>query len=118
MWLKKYLKPLVFILIALSVAVTWYINTQVSPDLTVAQKQRMDEWLVSQAPIKSHVWNFNRLAVGVVPQAVEAQAFAKSLCQKGAELNAQPESVAVVDVIKLQESGGENWQEIGFARCG
>jgi len=118
MWLKKYLKPLIFFFVALSIGVTWFINIQ-SPELNMDQRVDVNRLLNGESEvIKSYVWNpDNRLSIGVIKDQVEPVAYATELCRKIELQGAFGVSITLVDVLKLQQSGGEEWEEIGYVKC-
>ncbi|RDE22808.1 hypothetical protein DV711_09555 [Motiliproteus coralliicola] len=88
------------------------------PELTQAQKAELDQLILSEAAIKSHVWNHSNLSIGIIKEQIaDRNAFARSLCEKFDATGARGVAIDVVDVLKLQKSGGEDWDVIGYARC-
>ncbi len=118
MWLKKYFKPMMFLFVALSFAAIVIMKIK-NPDLEGDKLAQVNQLLDSeQQVIKSYVWNpDNRLSIGVVKDQVEPVAYARELCLKIARLNASGVSISVIDVIKLKNSGGDEWDELGFVKC-
>ncbi len=113
--LKKYFRPLMFIMIAASVAMVWYVQQieTLDPDVVVRINQRLD----SDAQIKSYVWNYSRLSVGVIKDQVEPQAFVAALCRDIEKLGGHKVSIEAVDVLKVQQTNGAVWEQVGYAKC-
>ncbi len=116
-WLKKYFKLAMFLFIALSVTII-VISKIKNPDLAGEKLVQVNQLLdAEQSVIKSYVWNpDNRLSIGVIKEQLEP-AYARELCRKIEALQVYGVSISVVDVLKLQSSGGEDWDEIGFVEC-
>lgn len=109
-------KTLIFALVALSAFITWMIEIK-SPVNSDQVLQRLNQQIESDSLIKSYVWNRTNLSVGIIPDAINPKDYADQLCEKLHRLGGRGITVSVVDVLKLQRSGGEDWQEIGFADC-
>ncbi|MCW8886388.1 MAG: hypothetical protein OQK12_14215 [Motiliproteus sp.] len=107
---------LIFFLVLAAVVATWFFesNKPTNSDEVIAEMNKVVE---SDSRIKSYVWNYSNLAVGVIKENVEPNTYAKELCGQFLALGAQGVEVQVVDVLKLQRSGGEDWKEIGYAKC-
>ena len=107
-----------FIFIALSVAVI-VINKIKNPDLAGEKLAQVNLLLdAEQQVVKSYVWNpDNRLSIGVIKDQLEPMSYARELCLKLEAMKVYGVSISVVDVLKLQSSGGEDWDEIGFVEC-
>ncbi|OMH38142.1 hypothetical protein [Motiliproteus sp. MSK22-1] len=107
---------IIFFLILASVIATWLIeqNKPTNSSEVIAQ---MNQLIAADPRIKSHVWNYSNVAVGVIKTEVDEKDYARSLCAKFIQLGAKGVAVQVVDVLKLQNSGGEDWEEIAYARC-
>lgn len=118
MWLKKYFKPVMFFSIVISFAVVLILDIK-NPDLEGEQLAQVNSLLnAEQQVVKSYVWNpDNRLSIGVIKDEVDPVVYASELCRKIKSLNASGVSISVVDVVKLQKSGGEDWDELGFVKC-
>ena len=118
MWLKKYFKPVMFLFIALSFAAIVIMKIK-NPDLEGEALAQVNQLLdAEQQVIKSYVWNpDNRLSIGVIKDQVEPVAYAAELCQKIQSLKVSGVSVSVIDVIKLRDSGGDEWDELAFVKC-
>ena len=118
MWLKKYFKAVMFFSIVISFAVVMILDIK-NPDLKDEQVAQVNSLLNSeQQVVKSYVWNpDNRLSIGVIKGQVDPLVYATELCRKIKSLNASGVSISVVDVIKLQKSGGDDWDELGFVKC-
>ncbi|MEH6652278.1 MAG: hypothetical protein V7707_19825 [Motiliproteus sp.] len=117
-WLKKYFKPMMFFSIVISFAVI-LISDIKNPDLEGEQLAKVNSLLNSEKEVvKSYVWNpDNRLSVGVIKDQVDPVVYASELCRKIQSLNASGVSISVIDVVKLQKSGGDDWDELGFVKC-
>ena len=107
---------IVFFLILAAVVATWYVETNkpTNSDEVIA---KMNAIVESDERIKSYVWNFSNLAVGVIKEEVNPSKYARQLCDQFIALGALGIEVQIVDVLKLQQSGGEDWEEIGYAKC-
>ena len=107
---------IIFFLVLASVAATWLIekNKPTNPPELIA---RMNQLVESDPKIKSYVWNYSNLAVGIIKSEVDAKAFARTLCDQFDGMGAKGIAVQVVDVLKLQKSGGDDWEEIAYAEC-
>lgn len=118
MWLKKYFKPVMFLFIALSFATIAIMKIK-NPDLEGEKLAQVNQVLdAEQQVIKSYVWNpDNRLSIGVIKGQVDPVGYARELCQKMKVLNVTGVSISVVDVVKVQNSGGDDWDELGFVKC-
>ncbi len=107
---------IIFFLVLVSVLATWIIESRKPenpPELIV----QMNQMINSDTRIKSFVWNHSNLAVGVIKEEVEPAEYARELCSRIEQLGGRGIAVQVVDVLKLQKSGGEDWEEIGYAKC-
>ncbi|MEH6628363.1 MAG: hypothetical protein V7739_18110 [Motiliproteus sp.] len=107
---------IVFFLVLAAAIATWYIESNKptnSPELITQMNQAIE----SDSRIKSYVWNFSNLAVGIVKDEVDPKSYARELCQKFMAMGAKGIEIQVVDVLKLQKSNGEDWEEIGYAKC-
>ncbi len=107
---------IIFFLVLASVAATWFIE-QNRPTISPELQARMDQLIQAEPRIKSYVWNRSNLSVGVLRDQVNGAEYALSLCRQLQALGAEGVTVQVVDVLKLQKSGGEEWEEIGYKRC-
>ena len=118
MWLKKYFKPVMFLFVALSFATIAIMKIK-NPDLEGEKLAQVNQLLnAEQQVVKSYVWNpDNRLSIGIIKGQVEPVAYARALCLKINALNVSGVSISVVDVVKIQNSGGDDWEEIGFVKC-
>ena len=117
MWLKKYFKLAMFLFLVASVAVVLFLKW-FSPELSVEQRVEVNRLLDSEQRIKSYVWNpEDRLSIGVIKDQLDPEGYAQELCQKFEALNAFGVSITVVDVIKLQQSGLDDWDEIAYVQC-
>ena len=106
----------IFFLILASVIATWAIE-QNKPSNSAEVIAQMNQLIAADPLIKSHVWNYSNVAVGVIKTEVVEKDYARSLCAKFEKLGAKGIAVQVVDVLKLQKSGGEDWEEIAYAKC-
>ncbi|WP_133297435.1 hypothetical protein [Motiliproteus coralliicola] len=116
--LSKQTKTTIFFLLCVVVGTLVYLVEIQKPELTQAQKAELDQLILSEAAIKSHVWNHSNLSIGIIKEQIaDRNAFARSLCEKFDATGARGVAIDVVDVLKLQKSGGEDWDVIGYARC-
>ncbi|MFT6916107.1 MAG: lipopolysaccharide export LptBFGC system permease protein LptF [Motiliproteus sp.] len=117
MWLKKYFKLAMFLFLVASVAVVLTLKG-LAPGLSDEQRADVNQLLDAEPRIRSYVWNpEDRLYIGVIREQLDPKGYAQGLCQKMEALNAFGVSIAVVDVIKLQQSGGGDWDEIAYVQC-
>ncbi|MFT5722650.1 MAG: lipopolysaccharide export LptBFGC system permease protein LptF [Motiliproteus sp.] len=117
MWLKKYFKLAMFLFLVASVAVVLALKW-LAPELSVEQRADVNRLLDAEPRIKSYVWNpEDRLSIGVIREQLDPKGYAQGLCQKMEALNAFGVSITVVDVIKLQQSGLDDWDEIAYVQC-
>ncbi len=107
---------IVFFLVLAAALATWYIESN-KPTNSLEVIAQINTMVESDSKIKSYVWNYSNLAVGVIKEEVNPKQYAKNLCQKILSMGAVGVEVQVVDVLKLQKSQGEDWEEIGFAKC-
>ena len=107
---------IIFFLIFASVIATWIIeqNKATNSAEVIAQ---MNQLIDADSRIKSYVWNYSNVAVGVIKTEVDEKDYARSLCSRFVQLGAKGVAVQVIDVLKLQNSGGEDWEEIAYAKC-
>ncbi len=107
---------IVFFLVLAAALATWYIESN-KPTMSSELIAQMNMAIEADTRIKSYVWNYSNLAVGVIKEDVAPKPFAKELCLKFSAMGAQGVEIQVVDVLKLQQSNGEDWEEIGYAKC-
>ena len=117
MLLKKYFKLAMFLFLGLSLAVVLVLKWA-APELSVEQRAEVNRLLDSEQLIKSYVWNpEDRLSIGVIKDQLDPEGYAQGLCKKMEALNAFGVTITVVDVIKLQQSGLDDWDEIAYVQC-
>ncbi|MEH6469741.1 MAG: hypothetical protein V7752_00710 [Halopseudomonas sp.] len=114
---KKTKRTIFFFLCAITAVVVYLVEIQ-KPVLTPEQKAKLNAIVLAEPLVKSHVWNESRLSVGVlIEQVADRDAFARGICTQFDTTGALGVSVDVVDVLKLQKSGGDDWDVIGYAQC-
>ncbi|WP_421865324.1 hypothetical protein [Motiliproteus sp.] len=116
--LSKQTKTTIFFLMCVVAGTLVYLVEIQKPELTNQQKEQLNQIVLSEPAIKSHVWNHSNLSIGIIKEQVaDRNAFASSLCEKFDATGARGVAIDVVDVLKLQKSGGDDWDVIGYARC-
>lgn len=116
--LSKQTKTTIFFFLCVIAVTLVYLMEIQKPKLTKEKKEELNRLILNESEIKSHVWNHSRLSVGIIRENIaDRDFFARSLCEKFDATGARGVAIDVVDVLKLQKSGGEDWDVIGYARC-
>ena len=115
--MKKYKRLSVFILIVLSVGVTWYIEMG-KPEVSQDVRAKVETELMNNPvfPVRPVWWEKGYLlGVGVIPSGEKRDADAQIACgilEKHGVKNAE---VHVFDVLQIQND--DEWEQIGGAIC-
>lgn len=107
----------ILILVALSVGVTWYIETG-KPTISDATKAQVEAALAADAEVPARpVWweKGHRLGIGVIPDGSNRDEKAREVCQLMLAHGISPAEVEVYDVLQIQND--DEWVQIGAARC-
>ncbi|TCK16426.1 hypothetical protein [Marinobacterium mangrovicola] len=108
---------MVLILIALSIGVTWYIESarkevpaEVRDKVAAEVLQKLD------LPAQPVWWDKgHRLGIGVIPDGSNRNAEARDACSIMLQNGITPAEVEVFDVLQIQND--DDWVQIGAARC-
>ncbi|WP_432696288.1 hypothetical protein ACQUQP_17320 [Marinobacterium sp. YM272] len=108
---------MVLILIALSIGVTWYIETgrkEVSAE--VRDKVATEVMQTLDLPAQPVWWDKGRrLGIGVIPDGSNRDAEARDACSIMLQNGISPAQVEVFDVLQIQND--DEWVQIGAASC-
>lgn len=109
-------KTVFFILLLAAVLVGWLVESR-TPENPPALIKQMVAYVDGQPLIKSSVWNRSNLSVGIIPGSVDPGVYAAELCQQFLAMGAVGVTVSIVDVLLLQQTGGDEWREIAYREC-
>ncbi len=107
----------ILILIALSVGVTWYIESN-RPEVPQATRAQVEAELAQNPtfPARPVWWDKGyRLGVGVIPDGSNRDADAQGVCELLRKHGIHEAQVEVYDVLQIQND--DEWVQIGGARC-
>ncbi|MBR9883186.1 MAG: hypothetical protein GYB21_05840 [Oceanospirillales bacterium] len=107
----------ILILIALSVVVTWYIESA-KQEIPAELRSRVEAELSQDSTFPARpVWwdKGHRLGVGVIPDGTNRDSEARRVCNLMLKHGISPAEVEVFDVLQIQND--DEWVQVGAAHC-
>ena len=115
--MQSYKRFTLLILIALAVAVTYYIESG-KAEVSLQTRAQVEAELAKDPtfPARPVWWDKGHiLGVGVLPNGQNRNAEAERVCQLLARFNITPAEVQVFDVLQIQND--DEWEQIGGVVC-